>query len=505
MSPFQAGSSDRMKLSKECAMINQILLSRLFLGHFPLSHEEQLQSLVMVGTSEAKVMSLGSLGPFLRTFRRSRCLVATCTSAKLEITCPALLKCIPYGNPSLWPRKVMQMAPPTASRKLSTEELSMCKPLEGKETTLSEEYPPDMVSEILKGIKMTAREDDPERFAKKTFNALPVQLEQDLNKWTDVFKLVEEHFQRSSHRSRVLASNDPLWRLIKPLVPWHKIERVQIASQPATLRLPMHVPHTHRGWTTLFNDGESEVNSEDLSDVRHPRGRFRKPVNFAIFLLGQADASSDSTPPRPDSLQQPPDSLPPDDPQLQLIPPPEHTGIQFAPELRLTQEVKTAISRLHKNLGHPPAAELKKLLAMQGVRDDHLLRAVEGLRCETCLRTKMSDRPPPSTSKAEQGYHQFGDLLQAGIFYVRDIAGKNYLVLGVICETTHLHAAGLIGSRNPVETADALFNIWFNPYGLPLRCELTPTVHFEVSLNSWWAAEVCSLSSYPQKLTTELG
>ena len=42
MSPFQAGSSDRMKLSKECAMINQILLSRLFLGHFPLSHEEQL-------------------------------------------------------------------------------------------------------------------------------------------------------------------------------------------------------------------------------------------------------------------------------------------------------------------------------------------------------------------------------------------------------------------------------------------------------------------------------
>ena len=36
-------------------------------------------------------------------------------SAKLEITCPALLKCIPYGNPSLWPRKVMQMAPPTAA------------------------------------------------------------------------------------------------------------------------------------------------------------------------------------------------------------------------------------------------------------------------------------------------------------------------------------------------------------------------------------------------------
>ena len=247
-------------------------------------------------------MSLGSLGPFLRTFRRSRCLVATCTSAKLEITCPALLKCIPCGNPSFWPRKVMQMAPPTASRKLSTEELSMCKPLEGKETTLSEEYPPDMVSEILKGIKMTAREDDPERFAKKRFNALPVQLEQDLNKWTDVFKLVEEHFQRSSHRSRVLASNGPLWRLIKPLVPWHKIERVQIASQQQHWDCLSWLGHS-------LQHGEIEVNSEDLSDVRHPRGRFRKPVNFAIFLLGQADASSDWTPPRPDSLQQPPSSF----------------------------------------------------------------------------------------------------------------------------------------------------------------------------------------------------
>ena len=32
MSPFQAGSCDRMKSSEECAMINQILLSRLFAG-----------------------------------------------------------------------------------------------------------------------------------------------------------------------------------------------------------------------------------------------------------------------------------------------------------------------------------------------------------------------------------------------------------------------------------------------------------------------------------------
>ena len=264
-------------------------------------------------------------------------------------------------------------------RKLSGEELLTCTPLEGKATSLSEEYPHKMVLEILKGIKETARGLDPERFVKRTFQAFPVQLEQDISKWNEVFKVIEEHFQRSSHRSRVLTNTDPLWKLIKPLVPWHKIERFQIASQPATLRLPMHVPHTHRGWAILYNDGEVEVNTEDLSDVRHPRGRFRKGVNYGVFLFGHADAE--------------PDSLPP-----------------------------------------------------------------------SCT----------FNSKADQGYHQFGDLLQADIFYARDIAGKNYLVLGVICETTHLHAAALVGSRNPNEIADAMFNIWFNPYGLPLTLRVDP-------------------------------
>ena len=72
MSPFQAGNSDHTKLFTECTMINQILLSRFFAGRFPLSKEEQLWSLMMVGTQQSTV-TLGSLGPFLRTCRRSRC------------------------------------------------------------------------------------------------------------------------------------------------------------------------------------------------------------------------------------------------------------------------------------------------------------------------------------------------------------------------------------------------------------------------------------------------
>ena len=71
MSLFQTGSSDRMKLFTECAMISQILACRLFASRFPFSNEEGY-SVMMVGTQQSTV-SLGSLGPFLRTCRRSRC------------------------------------------------------------------------------------------------------------------------------------------------------------------------------------------------------------------------------------------------------------------------------------------------------------------------------------------------------------------------------------------------------------------------------------------------
>ena len=68
---FHAGSSDRAKLLTECTMISQILVSRFFAGRFPLSKEEQSWCLMMVGTQQSTV-SLASLGPFLRTCRRSR-------------------------------------------------------------------------------------------------------------------------------------------------------------------------------------------------------------------------------------------------------------------------------------------------------------------------------------------------------------------------------------------------------------------------------------------------
>ena len=62
----------------------------------------------------------------------------------------------------------------------------------------------------------------------------------------------------------MLATSDPLRKSVSGMVKRHKLERVQIAAQPTLLRLPAHIPHTHRGWALLYIDGLIDVVVEDL-------------------------------------------------------------------------------------------------------------------------------------------------------------------------------------------------------------------------------------------------
>jgi hypothetical protein len=61
--------------------------------------------------------------------------------------------------------------------------------------------------------------------------------------------------------------------------------------------------------------------------------------------------------------------------------------VSFPPNKHYDNDTKTAVSRLHRNLGHPPAAELKKLLAMNGIRKQKIIMAVEDMVCSSCQRT----------------------------------------------------------------------------------------------------------------------
>ena len=201
-------------------------------------------------------------------------------------------------------------------KKLSADELRLCVPLEGKEVTNSQQYPDQMVRCILRGIRYTAQLLDPERFNKHT--AFPVEVNRDPDAWSKVFELVEEVFQRSSSRTFLVPHSDKIWKAVADLVPWPKLERIQLAAQPTLLRFPTHIPHTHRGWSLLYIDGSYSVGYEDLAQVRHPRGRFHKAVNLAVFFFGYAEID--------DEVHESPaaDDLVEDDPKKRVVPIVDH-------------------------------------------------------------------------------------------------------------------------------------------------------------------------------------
>eukprot|EP00435_Cladocopium_sp_Y103_P043056 s176_g12.t1 len=284
-----------------------------------------------------------------------------------------------------------------------------------KETTLSQHYPDEMVKQILIGIKHTAMELDPQQFMnpsplRSAHSVWVAQHNDNPEDWRPLFESAQRTFDTTRLRSYLLATSDPL-------------------------RLPAHIPHTHRGWALLYIDGLIDIVVEDLSDVRHPRKRFRKHVNIGIFFFEHAEASQQA--PQQEQVQQQPDVVNIDDDPQSII---AHNadGISFPKLPGLSPQLKTILSRLHRNLGHPHANELKKMLAMNGIKDQKLYDAVEALTCESCLRVKGPNRPEPSGIPQDVCL-QFADALQIDLFYVRDIRSVNYVLLGIIDERTQLH------------------------------------------------------------------
>ena len=369
------------------------------------------------------------------------------------------------------------------TRKLDSEQLLQCVPLVGKETTLSQHYPDDMIKQIVQGIKQTAAQHDPERFhafSTTSFQVMAVNTTPD--DWVPIFESAQKSFDMTRQRSYVLPTSDTTWKMVQQLVQWHQLERVQIAYQPTMLRLPLHIPHTHRGWALLYNDQTVEVVEEDLADVRHPRAKFRKPVNIGIFFFGYATPSSHANQPvsaRPDGqpLQEPAE----DDPQAIVAHNTE--GITFPRMPGLSQDVKTLLSRLHRNLGHPHNNELKKMLAMNGIKDQKVYDAVEALTCESCLRVRGPGKPEPAGIPQDVSL-QFGDVLQIDIVYVRDTTSTNYIFLGIIDECTHLHMALHLNDRSPEEVHYKFSTFWARPFGFPLKIKADPDGSFRGSFEA---------------------
>ena len=398
------------------------------------------------------------------------------------------------------------------TKKLSAEQLALCAPLEGKEVTLSQHYPMGLVQAILKGIKKVAQLRNPCRFQPKQVLASFSTPVDDQQSWRNVMELASQHMDFLTSRDAIIQPHEPLYAQVQAMLPW-QLTRVQVARRPLVNRHPLHFPYTHRGAALRYVDNpEVDVITEDLTELRFPRSRFKAPVELDIFWYGYPnEIDEEQGIPAEEAMMR--DGVPVDEAgnfqpsqASQPIQNSEiyHDEITFPNSTGIDRSIKVSVSRMHKNLGHLPGPEMLKLLALNGITSDQVIKCIKNMQCAACARSRAPLRPNPAAAPP-QCIGQFADNLQADIFYLRDLTSKNHPVLGVICEATHLHAATRLTSRNPSEVFEALRLCWLQNFGFPLRLAVGDDGTFKAEFDEKMSAGGTYLDVIPGEAHYKLG
>ena len=340
-------------------------------------------------------------------------------------------------------------------KRLTPEEKSQCRPLEGQRVTDSQVYPEKMVRAMLRVLRDEARRRDPLRFTKPAVVCYAKPLD-DEARWRAALDTVRQTFGTTSTRSINLRKDQPLYQEVAALVPW-EIVRIQIAATPTLRRMPRDIPFTHRCSTLLYVDNTVEIDDEDVSNIEFPKQRFARPVQAAIFVFGMAENEFE------EKAQQSEVS-----PDVHI--PGLRTDVRF-PGLppNIPREVQASIARLHVNSGHANKKELIRLFTMHGAISSQVLSCLEHLECGTCKRSRLPQAPRPAAVPVMSG--QFGDRLQIDRFWVRDLTGCSHCLLGVVDMATSFQQAVRLEDFGSEAVYDALRGLWLQPFGHPLVIE----------------------------------
>ena len=144
-------------------------------------------------------------------------------------------------------------------------------------------------------------------------------------------------------------------------------------------------------------------------------------------------------------------------------------GIEFdlPPELhkQMPKALLSSVRRLHYNSGHPPNAELERIVRLSGGSD--LARAaVKGIKCSICRKAA-----PPKTQKpgrVKQNIGQFNDTVLTDLAYEKDSKGVTHGWAVILDEGTDWCVAKYLGNG---KTSGELFRLieegWIDWAGPP--------------------------------------
>jgi len=366
--------------------------------------------------------------------------------------------------------------------------------VEGTNTKGSQEYPDPFCHRVLRYLQLVAYRRNPVRFnpvrlcnhilasgehwtvlksdwvtaatdsawmppgCQEAHSVLYLDANRDIQEWTLVLDQADQTVQSSSLSTWEPPTAHEIYRRVQQLVPW-ELAKIQVAKVPRSRRFPTDFPYTHRGVALMYSDGEVRIETEPISVLNLPKQRFEKPVRLAIFFYGIAPEDPQEVPPEVDQ-----------EPDVPL-----HESHTLGATIRfegITKDqvpfpVRSAVGRMHVNLGHPTKGEFMRYLTNFGAAPAVLL-AGSALRCESCERHPHLPRHRPA--KITRFLGQFAERVIGDFFYALDTRGQAWCLLGFICDSTDLHLVKRMQDRHPRHTLECFEVMWILPFGLPIEC-----------------------------------
>jgi hypothetical protein len=154
---------------------------------------------------------------------------------------------------------------------------------------------------------------------------------------------------------------------------------------------------------------------------------------------------------------------------------------------KVAPAVKTALRRLHQNLGHPRNEDLARNLKLGGA-SQQVQEACKHLRCQTCLREK--NRPVQRPAKLP-AHGDFNDSVGMDIIHIYDAEQVRYLALSIVDLNTTYQVVTLVEDTKAETIKQAFGRTWVDWAGPPKHVHLDMDsgfkAEFQEALNFWAA------------------
>ena len=121
----------------------------------------------------------------------------------------------------------------------------------------------------------------------------------------------------------------------------------------------------------------------------------------------------------------------------------------------LSKQLRSTLAKLHVVLGHVSAEKLKRMLHLNGAKD-HVLNAVNDLRCQVCQAVTA---PTPSPKAAFDRPQRFNERIRADSFFIWDSRGEKYTVVHAI-DAFSLYQVAQLGVNPRSDWVAEFLKIW---------------------------------------------